>query len=139
MGRNEPEALTGGDFHYATDRIDHLVRSVGMLGDVESRRILVGQCRDGHAGFGIVFGYKAELSGVSHRRYIMAGKRPCDKAECIDTEVMASASSQSSILGSSKIVGFVGVRDAERARTFYRDTLGLRLVSEAVPGARPAQ
>jgi catechol 2,3-dioxygenase-like lactoylglutathione lyase family enzyme len=24
----------------------------------------------------------------------------------------------------------VGVRDAERARTFYRDTLGLRLVSE---------
>jgi catechol 2,3-dioxygenase-like lactoylglutathione lyase family enzyme len=60
----------------------------------------------------------------------MAGKRPCDKADCIDTEVMASASSQSGILGSSKIVGFVGVRNADRARAFYRDTLGLRLVSE---------
>lgn len=49
---------------------------------------------------------------------------------------MASVSSSGqpighpSILGSSKIVGFVGVRDAERTRTFYRDTLGLRLVSE---------
>jgi catechol 2,3-dioxygenase-like lactoylglutathione lyase family enzyme len=66
----------------------------------------------------------------------MAAKRPCDKTVCIDTEVMASVSSSGqpighpSILGSSKIVGFVGVRDAERARTFYRDTLGLRLVSE---------
>jgi catechol 2,3-dioxygenase-like lactoylglutathione lyase family enzyme len=49
---------------------------------------------------------------------------------------MASAPSsgqhigQPSILGSSKIVAFAGVKDAERARTFYRDTLGLRLVSE---------
>jgi catechol 2,3-dioxygenase-like lactoylglutathione lyase family enzyme len=66
----------------------------------------------------------------------MAAKRPCGKTVCIDTEVMASVSSSGqpighpSILGSSKIVGFVGVRDAERARTFYRDTLGLRLVSE---------
>ena len=70
----------------------------------------------------------------------MAAKRTCDKADCIDTEVMASApssgqrsdqpSAQPSILGSSKIVAFAGVKDAERARTFYRDTLGLRLVSE---------
>ena len=45
---------------------------------------------------------------------------------------MASAlsSGQPGILGFSKIVAFAGVRDAERARTFYRDTLGLRLVSE---------
>jgi len=44
---------------------------------------------------------------------------------------MASASSiQPSILGSSKIVAFAGVRDADRARAFYRDTLGLRLASE---------
>ena len=54
----------------------------------------------------------------------------------MDTEVMASAPSsgqpmgQISILGSSKIVAFAGVKDAERAKTFYRDTLGLRLVSE---------
>ena len=70
----------------------------------------------------------------------MAAKRTCDKADCIDTEVMASApssgqrsdqpSAQPSILGSSKIVAFAGVEDAERARMFYRDTLGLRLVSE---------
>ena len=44
---------------------------------------------------------------------------------------MASPSTtQPGILGSSKIVAFAGVKDAERARTFYRDTLGLRLVSE---------
>jgi catechol 2,3-dioxygenase-like lactoylglutathione lyase family enzyme len=62
----------------------------------------------------------------------MTAKRHCDKADCIDTGVMASASSsnQTSILGSSKIVAFAGVKDADRARTFYRDTLGLRLVSE---------
>src|ERR1700692_4727332 len=62
----------------------------------------------------------------------MTARRPCDKADCIDTEVMASApsSGQLSILGSSKIVAFAGVRDADRARAFYGDTLGLRLVSE---------
>src|SRR5215469_10285974 len=59
-------------------------------------------------------------------------RRSCDRANSIDTEVMASvsSSSQPSILGSSKIVAFAGVRDADRARAFYRDTLGLRLVSE---------
>lgn len=31
---------------------------------------------------------------------------------------------------SSKIMAFVGTRDPERARAFYRDTLGLHLVSE---------
>ncbi len=39
------------------------------------------------------------------------------------------------MLGSSEIVAFIGVRDAERAKTFYRDTLGLRLVSEELPFA----
>ena len=34
------------------------------------------------------------------------------------------------MLESSKLVAFIGVREAARARTFYRDTLGLRLVSE---------
>jgi catechol 2,3-dioxygenase-like lactoylglutathione lyase family enzyme len=42
----------------------------------------------------------------------------------------SASSGQPGILGSSKISAFVGVRDAERARTFYRDTLGLHLVSE---------
>lgn len=62
----------------------------------------------------------------------MAAKQSCDKPDFIDTEVMASASSRShaSILGSSKIVAFAGVKNADRARAFYRDTLGLRLVNE---------
>lgn len=34
------------------------------------------------------------------------------------------------MLRSSKLVGFVGVRDAAAARGFYRDTLGLTLVAE---------
>ena len=41
-----------------------------------------------------------------------------------------SSSTQKSGLGSSKLVGFVATRDAARAKAFYRDTLGLRLVSE---------
>src|SRR6476660_1139941 len=38
---------------------------------------------------------------------------------------MATAS-----LGSHKIMAFVATRDPVRAKSFYRDTLGLRLVSE---------
>jgi catechol 2,3-dioxygenase-like lactoylglutathione lyase family enzyme len=34
------------------------------------------------------------------------------------------------MLGSSKLVAFVGTADAKRARAFYADVLGLRLVSE---------
>jgi catechol 2,3-dioxygenase-like lactoylglutathione lyase family enzyme len=34
------------------------------------------------------------------------------------------------MLGSSKLVAFVGVRDAKRAKAFYRETLGLKLESE---------
>jgi len=41
----------------------------------------------------------------------------------------------SSVLGSQKLVAFVAVRDPERAKVFYRDTLGLRLVSEQLPFA----
>ena len=33
-------------------------------------------------------------------------------------------------LGSGKIMAFVGTQDAAKAKTFYRDTLGLRLMSE---------
>ena len=35
-----------------------------------------------------------------------------------------------SILGPQKLVAFVATRDSGRAKEFYRDTLGLRLVSE---------
>ena len=38
-------------------------------------------------------------------------------------------------LGSRKIMAFAGVRDPERAKSFYRDTLGLALVEEALPFA----
>jgi catechol 2,3-dioxygenase-like lactoylglutathione lyase family enzyme len=34
------------------------------------------------------------------------------------------------LLGSHPIIAFIATRDAARAKTFYRDTLGLRLVAE---------
>ena len=34
------------------------------------------------------------------------------------------------MLGSSKLMAFVGTRNASRAKSFYRDTLGLNLISE---------
>src|SRR5437868_1651922 len=39
------------------------------------------------------------------------------------------------MLDSCKIAAFVGVADPERAKAFYRDTLGLKLVSEELPYA----
>ena len=38
-------------------------------------------------------------------------------------------------LRNHSLIGFVGVRDAERAKQFYRDTLGLPLVAEELPFA----
>ena len=38
-------------------------------------------------------------------------------------------------LREAAMVGFVGVSDAERARQFYQDVLGLRLVSSELPFA----
>ena len=38
-------------------------------------------------------------------------------------------------LGNYNIVGFVTIVDVERAKQFYRNTLGLRLVSEEPPFA----
>jgi catechol 2,3-dioxygenase-like lactoylglutathione lyase family enzyme len=38
-------------------------------------------------------------------------------------------------LGEQRIMAFVAVKDPERAKKFYRDTLGLRLVSEELPFA----
>jgi catechol 2,3-dioxygenase-like lactoylglutathione lyase family enzyme len=43
--------------------------------------------------------------------------------------------SQRSRLGKYNIVGFVTIVDVARAKDFYRDTLGLRLVSEEPPFA----
>lgn len=40
-----------------------------------------------------------------------------------------------SILGGSKIMAFVHITDWERARAFYEDALGLRLVEEEKPFA----
>ena len=39
------------------------------------------------------------------------------------------------MLGSHKIISFVGARDPERAKGFYQGTLGLRLVEEQLPFA----
>ena len=43
--------------------------------------------------------------------------------------------SQSFGLGKYDIIGFVSIADVPRARDFYRDTLGLRLVMEEPPFA----
>lgn len=46
---------------------------------------------------------------------------------------MSSASvspNERPLLGSAQLVAFVATRDPARAKEFYRDTLGLRLVSE---------
>ena len=43
--------------------------------------------------------------------------------------------SQLSGLGKYNIIGFVSIVDVSRARDFYRDTLGLRLVAEEPPFA----
>ncbi|HYL92948.1 MAG TPA: VOC family protein [Alphaproteobacteria bacterium] len=37
---------------------------------------------------------------------------------------------ESAVLEQAKIVAFVGTRQPERAKSFYRDTLGLKLVGE---------
>ncbi|MGD0892460.1 MAG: VOC family protein [Terracidiphilus sp.] len=42
---------------------------------------------------------------------------------------------QKSILGAAKLVAFVPVTDAEKARTFYEGVLGLRLVEHEKPFA----
>jgi len=42
---------------------------------------------------------------------------------------------QDSILGTSKLVAFVPTMDAAKARAFYEDVLGLRLVEDAKPFA----
>jgi catechol 2,3-dioxygenase-like lactoylglutathione lyase family enzyme len=48
-----------------------------------------------------------------------------------DTQQRGNFASQSkSILGSQKLMAFVATRDPARAKAFYRDTLGLHLVSE---------
>jgi catechol 2,3-dioxygenase-like lactoylglutathione lyase family enzyme len=39
------------------------------------------------------------------------------------------------MLPAAGLMAFVGVRDPNRAKTFYRDTLGLRLVREELPFA----
>ena len=41
----------------------------------------------------------------------------------------------SGVLSECKVIGFVTIVDVERAKAFYRDTLGLRLVSEEPPFA----
>lgn len=50
-------------------------------------------------------------------------------------EVDDSLMARSSELGKYNIIGFVSIVDVDRARDFYRDTLGLRLVSEEPPFA----
>jgi catechol 2,3-dioxygenase-like lactoylglutathione lyase family enzyme len=43
--------------------------------------------------------------------------------------------SQLSGLGKCNIIGFISIVDVPRAKEFYRDTLGLRLIMEEPPFA----
>lgn len=51
------------------------------------------------------------------------------------TQIDSEARSVPSLLGFEKLVAFVPATDAARALAFYRDVLGLRLVSEEMPFA----
>lgn len=42
----------------------------------------------------------------------------------------SAGANEKPLLGSAKLVAFAATRDPARAKAFYRDTLGLRLVSE---------
>ena len=48
---------------------------------------------------------------------------------------MTQQASRSQLLGSQKLVAFVAATDAPRSKVFYRDVLGLPLVSEELPFA----
>ena len=52
-----------------------------------------------------------------------------------EEEVQYGDMAETSGLGGYKIVGFVTIVDVPRAKAFYRDTLGLRLVMEEPPFA----
>jgi catechol 2,3-dioxygenase-like lactoylglutathione lyase family enzyme len=51
----------------------------------------------------------------------MSSHRLCDKGRVVHTIAMDN---------SAKIVAFIGTRNPQRAKDFYRDTLGLNMVSE---------
>ncbi len=48
---------------------------------------------------------------------------------------MITSMSKTACLNQFPLIAFVSIRDAERAKHFYRDTLGLELVSEEPPYA----
>src|SRR5438105_770533 len=73
--RDEPDSLAGGHLHNAPDRVDELIRTVGVFHYIEPTRVLVRERRNQNAARGIVFRNKA----VSHGRYIMAQYHSCDK------------------------------------------------------------
>ena len=52
-----------------------------------------------------------------------------------DEPVHHNAMSQTSLLGNYNIIGFLTIVDVARAKDFYRNTLGLRLLSEEPPFA----
>jgi catechol 2,3-dioxygenase-like lactoylglutathione lyase family enzyme len=55
---------------------------------------------------------------------------PAYAGEAILVYTLANRIQEFAMLHQKKIMAFVGVTDANKARTFYRDTLGLPLLSE---------
>ena len=60
--RNQPHALAGMNFHDAANRVNQLIRSVRMLGNLKSSLVFVRQSRDRDAGLRII---SANNFGVS--------------------------------------------------------------------------
>jgi hypothetical protein len=106
--------------------------------DVVSSRIFIGEGGNRNARLRIVL----RQDTMSHERYITSQQRCSDRGDSADTMDMAAQSSvnappkaslamqRQSILGSQELVAFVATRNPSRAKKFYRDTLGLPLVSE---------
>ena len=63
---------------------------------------------------------------LSHQRYIMSFQRLYDNRISVQTKRMDFQAG----LGQCKLAAFAAVTDRDRARAFYRDTLGLTLVRE---------
>ncbi len=52
---DQPHALTGRHLHEAANRIDQLIRSVGVFGYLKTTRVFVRQGSNGNSGPRIVF------------------------------------------------------------------------------------
>ncbi|HEX4807693.1 MAG TPA: VOC family protein [Bryobacteraceae bacterium] len=97
-----------------------------MFGNVEAGRIFIGQGSDGNAWLRIEL-----FQNLGCRN-----STPLWRNSSIATaQRLGHDIRMRPGLGKYNIVGFITIVDVDRAKEFYRDTLGLRLVSEEPPYA----